>query len=66
MIDVVILRWFSRVGKAVALDAENDVGFKYQRSTKNVHNHFEYFSVTLSQMCVQHDELGVISSRFNR
>ena len=37
--------WCGRVGKAIALDAEG-VGFKSQRSTKNVQNHFEYFSAT--------------------
>ena len=25
---------------------------------KNVQNHFEYFSATLSQVCIHHDELG--------
>ena len=39
--------------EAIALDVEG-VGFLIQRST----NHFEYFSATLPQVCIQHDKLG--------
>ena len=41
----------------IGLDAEG-VGFKSQRSTTSVQNHFECdFLATLPQVCIQHDEL---------
>ena len=62
----IYIGWCGRVGKAIALDAKG-VGIKSQRSTNIFKNHYEYFSTTLSQVCIRHDELGYNrGSRFNR
>ena len=54
---IITLNKGGAVGKAIALDAES-VGFKFKSIKNNLNNHIEYFLATVSQVCIQHDELG--------
>ena len=49
--------WCGRVDKAIALDAKVS-GSNPREAQKVYKKHFEYFSATLSQVCIHHDELG--------